>query len=74
MLTKIYLLGHQNSCHHQDINPSLTKSLLKKLLKLIFAKKFKNYKMLYIMHKNLTNEMLENEWELASWNFVAEKS
>ena len=30
--------------------------------------------MLYIMNKNLTNEMLENEWELASWNFVAKKS
>jgi len=26
------------------------------------------------MNKNLTNEMLENEWELASWNFVAKKS
>ena len=50
------------------------KETLKFFLLPIEIKKFKNYKMLYIIHKNLTNEMLENEWELASWNFVAEKS
>ena len=37
-------------------------------------KLFKNYKMLYIVHKTLTDEMLESELKLASWNFVAKKS
>lgn len=34
---------------------------------------FKNFKILNMTHKTLTQEEPNNGWELASWNFVAEK-
>ena len=34
---------------------------------------FKDFKMLKMFHKTLVQELPDNNWELASWNFVAEK-
>jgi SAM-dependent methyltransferase len=34
---------------------------------------FKNFKMLKMFHKVFSEELPNNDWELATWNFVAEK-